>query len=320
MPSTKVNVYFRADGNETIGLGHIVRCTALAEMIAPEFTAVFVLRKSTAPAIRMVSQAGFQYTMIEEEESFFSLLNSTNIAVTDGYEFDEVYFEKIIQTGARLVCIDDMVNTYYPAHLVINQNPAYTPQDYKAAPYTQFAIGLDYALLRKPFRQAVSLHKKAVKNGKYLIAMGGVDPLDISKNCIDTLLSQVAPEQITLLISSGKSTRYQTEYPMIKVVHSLSADSMCSLMLQHQFLICPASSVSIEGLCVGMELICGYYADNQKKFQEYLASNGYIINSGNFLHANLLEDAIKKTRTGKYELRSLIVNPSNFTTLINSAI
>jgi spore coat polysaccharide biosynthesis predicted glycosyltransferase SpsG len=197
MPSTKVNVYFRADGNETIGLGHIVRCTALAEMIAPEFTAVFILRKSTSPAIRMISQAGFQYTLIEEEESFFSLLNSTNIAVTDGYEFDAVYFEKIIQTGARLVCIDDMVNTYYPAHLVINQNPAYTPQDYKAATYTQFAIGLDYALLRKPFRQAASLHKKAVKNGKYLIAMGGVSIFYLCKLIPNRLPCSLARSKVT---------------------------------------------------------------------------------------------------------------------------
>jgi UDP-2,4-diacetamido-2,4,6-trideoxy-beta-L-altropyranose hydrolase len=297
-----MKVLFRTDGNETIGLGHIVRCTALAEMIAPEFQSVFILKTSTSTAIQMIEKENLTYHKIEDESDFFNMLSDGCIVVTDNYDFDGAYFEKIIQTGAKLVCIDDMVNTYYPAHLIINQNPAYIPNDYNAAPYTQFAIGLTYALLRKPFREAMQQQKKAAKNGKYLVAMGGTDPLDLSKPIIDSLRLVVPDEKISLLINEKKYPTYQELFPQIKQYHSLDATSLCQLMLEHQYLICPASSVSIEGLSLGMELICGYYADNQKAFYQYYFQNKLIKEVGNFnsTHlnlANLILDNQEKINT-----------------------
>jgi spore coat polysaccharide biosynthesis predicted glycosyltransferase SpsG len=43
-------VVFRADGNMTVGLGHVVRCQALAQALQPRFAATFVLR-NPVPAL-----------------------------------------------------------------------------------------------------------------------------------------------------------------------------------------------------------------------------------------------------------------------------
>ncbi|MCU0421863.1 MAG: UDP-2,4-diacetamido-2,4,6-trideoxy-beta-L-altropyranose hydrolase [Bacteroidia bacterium] len=275
-----MTVYFRADGNEQVGLGHIVRCTALAEMIEENFNPVFILKNSSSSALQMIEQMQFPQIIIEEEQEFFNLLSTSSIAVTDGYEFDSSYFNKIIETGSKLVCIDDMVNTFYPAHLIINQNPAFTPKDYQAAPYTQFAIGLKYALLRKPFRDAISTNKKAKKNGKYFIAMGGMDPLDLSEPIVENLKSILPDENISLLVSKNKLKYYLNKFPKIKIYHGLDAKEMCDIMLDHQYLICPASSVAIEGLSVSMELICGYYAENQKSLYQYYVKNNMVEDAG----------------------------------------
>lgn len=308
-------MFIRADGNETIGLGHIVRCTALAEMLLPEYETQFICKNSSEVALSMITQSGFRYIQINDERSFFSMLSNESTVVTDGYDFDGTYFNQIVDTGAKLICIDDMANTYYPAHLIINQNPAFKESDYHAAPYTKFAIGLEYALLRKPFREANAAHKRATKNGKYLIAMGGVDPLDLSKKILDALLQSIAPSEITLLISQSKSQTYQNNYPFIQVVHSLTAAQMCNLMLNHQYLVCPASSVSIEGLCLGMELFCGYYADNQRLFYEYLVSNKTIH------PLNQFEINLKQVHTNnEYSLMNCDFHFENFKTLLNSII
>ncbi len=39
---SKTHVYFRAEGNSQIGLGHIYRCLALAEYLKDEFNLHFV--------------------------------------------------------------------------------------------------------------------------------------------------------------------------------------------------------------------------------------------------------------------------------------
>ena len=40
----KPKVYIRADGNSEIGLGHVIRSLALAEMLKDEFCCIFVTR------------------------------------------------------------------------------------------------------------------------------------------------------------------------------------------------------------------------------------------------------------------------------------
>ena len=38
-------IYFRADGNAQIGLGHVIRSLALAEILKDEFACHFIIRK-----------------------------------------------------------------------------------------------------------------------------------------------------------------------------------------------------------------------------------------------------------------------------------
>ena len=58
IPSSDSRVLFRADGNTVVGLGHLVRCQALAQALQPAFLSVFVLRDPSPGISQQLADAG----------------------------------------------------------------------------------------------------------------------------------------------------------------------------------------------------------------------------------------------------------------------
>ncbi len=84
----KLAVFFRADGGNHIGLGHLVRCIALAQMIESQFNINFVCRSIPEKTANDIDQLQFKLIRIKEEEEFLALLKPVDIVVLDSYELD----------------------------------------------------------------------------------------------------------------------------------------------------------------------------------------------------------------------------------------
>lgn len=72
------------------------------------------------------------------------------------------------------------------------------------------------------------------------------------------------------------------------------ADIMCS----NDIMIGSASSVTIEAIACELDIICGYYEENQCEFYDYLNHNNIVFGIGNFRN----------------------IQPENFSALINKGI
>ena len=152
-----MNIYIRVDGNSQIGLGHLIRCFALAQMLQSDFSITFVCRCIPDKIKKDLEEARFQLLEIENEADFLSLPTKNDIVVLDGYHFDLAYQKSIKNTAATLVCIDDLFDKEYVADLIINHAPNVNPGNYNALVTTQFALGPEYALLRPLFLEQASL-------------------------------------------------------------------------------------------------------------------------------------------------------------------
>ena len=186
-------VIFRADGSDRIGLGHLIRSQALAEMLADDFDCVFALAEAPAviaeelatrfsvywlpPAVPFSLVAAAQQqaddpaplaatqpaeknspaaaaTPQQQAAALAALASPDDIIVLDGYPFDTAYQQVLRERGCKLVSIDDIHAYPFVVDAIINTAGGVRPVHYQALPETRFCLGLRYALLRRPFRLA----------------------------------------------------------------------------------------------------------------------------------------------------------------------
>ncbi len=294
----KAEVFIRVDGGPQIGLGHLVRCTALADMLKNDFNITFYCREIPESLKEDFQQNGFQLVLIGNEEQFFDQIDPESIVVLDGYGFDTDYQRLIKATGAKLVCVDDLHDKEFVADLIINHAPGVSLMDYKAQPYTQFALGLEYALLRPAFLEQAKEKRKVEKMETLLIAFGGADPKGLTEKALEVTLK--FREFRKIIVVTGASFPVTDRFAEIiasdpRILHSqaLSEKEMLDAMLEAELALVPASGVLFEVLAAGTKAISGCYAENQRLVYAHFKMAGAIIDAGNFEEVNL-EQAIRK--------------------------
>jgi len=145
----KRKIIFRADGGPNIGMGHFIRTLALAEMLKDDFYCIYVTKSPSAYQIIEIEKVCHERLDLPANKShfkvFLNILKGDEIVVLDNYFFTTEYQRAIKNKGCKLVCIDDLHDKEFVADLIINHTPGVLKNDYIAQPYTQLALGLDYA-------------------------------------------------------------------------------------------------------------------------------------------------------------------------------
>lgn len=307
---SKTNVYFRADGNSTIGLGHVIRSLAVADMIGDEYDCHFIIRTPEnylSNQILEICKSIIRITSIGYQEEADLLANKylseNDIIVLDGYSFDTNYQKRLKSIGTKVICIDDIHNYHFCADAVINHAGGITEKLYSAEGYTKFYFGLKYAMLRKEFITYKSRCSKSIRtNDEILICLGGADPnndtLKVIKKCI-----RVHPEKSYSIILGGSyihknelNDSLSTIDEKIKVQQNLNAKEMAECMHRAKIAITSPSTISYEYLSIGGLLYLKQTADNQQHIYDYFISEGLAFPFSTFPIADnkLLEQTLIK--------------------------
>lgn len=121
----KLPLFIRCDASTQIGMGHLVRCSALAEMLKEKFEITFFCKDIPASYKQGLK---FNITQILVEDDFLQHVNDQSIVVLDGYHFKGSYQRSIKNLGAILVCIVDFPDYDFLADLIINHAPSVNTQ------------------------------------------------------------------------------------------------------------------------------------------------------------------------------------------------
>jgi UDP-2,4-diacetamido-2,4,6-trideoxy-beta-L-altropyranose hydrolase len=288
----KPKVLIRADGSHQIGLGHLTRCTALAHMLKDKFAVTFYCRLVPDQVVMEQAAIGLKCISIADDNEFLTKTGSNCIVVLDGYHYNIEYQKQIRSKGARLVCIDDLHDQEFAADLIINHAPGIGPYDYKAQPYTQFALGLDYTLLRPAFLEQAK-RKRVIRNvGTVLICFGGTDHKNLTQSTLNMVLE--LPQFKKIIVVTGPTYQITDSFRQLVVCddridhrQALNEQQMLDTMLESDLAIVPASGILFEVLAAGCVAISGIYIDNQKFVYENFRNSGQIIDSGNFENTQL---------------------------------
>ncbi len=277
---TKHKIFFRADASATIGYGHFIRTLALADMLKEDFDCTFFTSSPSAYQIDEISKV-CRYIALNEEtkfEDFINLIDGGEIVVLDNYFFTTDYQRTIKAKGCKLVCVDDLHDRHFVSDLVLN--PALlSTSDYDVESYTKLCLGLEYALLRKPFIK----QDKDVERvyGRWLLAFGGSDFDNMTEKYLSFLQGDSRVKEVTVIV--GDAYKYYDNlknYTKASIYKNLTAEKMSIMMRQAEYAVLPSSTISIEALASGCKVANGYFVDNQIETSIMYKQEGYCVGMG----------------------------------------
>jgi UDP-2,4-diacetamido-2,4,6-trideoxy-beta-L-altropyranose hydrolase len=268
MSSLKTKIFFRTDGNSQIGFGHLVRCYALAYMLKDYFEITFFCKEIPNTIFADLSSNGFICERIENEKEFFDQLTGSTIVVLDGYHFDTNYQKRIKAKDSKLVCIDDLHDKEFVADLIINHAPGIKASVYKAQPYSEFALGLEYTLLRPKFLVQARKQRNIQKIETVLVCFGGSDSKNQTESVLQTLVEFSQFKKI--IVVTGEAYHCTESFKRLIVSDSridchqaINEQQMLEYMLEAELAIVPASGILYEALASGCIVVSGSNIDNQ---------------------------------------------------------
>lgn len=175
-----LKVIFRVDGNQAIGMGHIVRCRALAdELNNSKIDSEILFITKHEECRRLVEEKGYRTILTQDDEvsQIKTLANKETLLITDFLDTDNSYIDKIRELeNLRLISIDNNTRLKkIDADIVINAN-VFDEGETKIIGLTRYYLGPRYVILRKEF-QLAHKEEKAIKDGvgAILVMSGGAD-------------------------------------------------------------------------------------------------------------------------------------------------
>ncbi|GET24196.1 UDP-2,4-diacetamido-2,4,6-trideoxy-beta-L-altropyranose hydrolase [Prolixibacter sp. NT017] len=285
----KRTIIFRADGNESIGMGHFIRTLALAEMLNQDFHCIFATKTPSQYQIDEIEKVCHKRIDLPTDKTHFTkfldLLNGDEIVVLDNYYFTTQYQHEIKNKGCRLVCIDDLHDEHFVADIIINHAEGISSEDYSVEPYSQLLLGYNYALLRKEYlEEDINLDNKKYS---YFLMMGGADPHNLTHHILNILELKETKLPIAVVVGSGyKENSSLSKFCNVALFKSITSAQVFRLMLQSQFGILPASTVAIEACAARLPFICGYFINNQSEIYNGIKTSNLAVCIGNYLDIN----------------------------------
>ena len=282
MSSTN-KILLRADGNSIVGLGHVYRLLALAEMLKDDFKCSFAISQPSdfikneirKLEINLIELDYFEYKLpdrkLPSDEIIFdleSILEGDEIVILDGYWFGINYQNKIKNKGSKLVCIDDFCNENTRADAIINHAPNIDKSNFSEEFKSKFYSGLDYSIIRKPFFQNFTTPKQTTP--KAYISLGGSDYFGYSFELAKLLVATNYFDEINVLCNNNfdekllQSIRNLNSQNIKVHLHfSLSASQIVDLLDECTHAFVSASTVLFEAYARGLVCFTGYYTQNQ---------------------------------------------------------
>lgn len=269
---------FRADGNAQIGMGHVMRCLALADMLNDEFAMRFAITDPT-PAVRvLIETAGLAVIPLPDsadKATFWGAIHADDIVILDGYSFDTAFQRAVRVRVRKLVFIDDLIKGHQVADVVINHAGGISHTDYDSEIHTQFCLGPAYALLRPEF-----LHPQGFgpppPDGPIFVSLGGADPKNTSLTVLEAIRQVDATLPVHLVLGPFHPDRasiesVKSQLPKLTILQNLTAAQMVDELRQCSLAITACSTIAYEVCAVNRPLIAIVTADNQDRLAQFLS-------------------------------------------------
>lgn len=315
----------RADGGARMGVGHLMRCLALAQAWQDRGGRVVLLSQALPPALKSrYEQEGVAVRCLAEDVATLEEAAETSAAVRqegaawlvlDGYHFSPAYRLQIQDAGLHLLVVDDLADSdLSQASLILNLNAYASPGLYTGlSGKARLLLGSRHALLRReflPWAAQAAGRATPAQAVEVLITLGGGDPDNVTRKVVD-LLASWQGARLRLTVVSGPANPHLDSLRAASAgVHELEVlvnpPDLPARMSRADVAITAAGGSCWELACLGVPMLLIITADNQRLVARRLEELGVGVPLG--WHADfpapgslekitaLLEDAAARER------------------------
>ena len=262
----------RCDGAPDVGMGHVVRCTALAQAVRDrEGVVEFAMRADRPAGARAVEDAGFRVFPIQHDDEAVELSKSHDAVLVDNYEVDAGMLRRF-SVAATLAVIDDPGDRdLSAARWVLNQNLGAEELACNLSPDTVVLFGPAYALLRPEFARVRAERPRSIDplQRSVLITFGGGDVTDYF---VQVLQALEAVEETLEIVLLGPQNVPAASRHTVRAVRANSG--IAELMAGSDVAVTAAGTTTWELCCMRVPSFAIPIAENQRIVAQGLHRSG----------------------------------------------
>ena len=287
-----MNVLIRADGNEKIGSGHIMRTKSIAAQL--KGLGAKVLYALADECGKRLINGEFQsvvlssnYECLDDEiDALSSVIKEQKIKLIllDSYFVTPKYFKELKKL-AKVAYIDDLDAFAYECEALICYGAFFDKNEYKARQNLakKHFLGSEFAPLRAEFRSTQKSSKNTQKK-QVLLTTGNTDLLGIMPRLLEAFLSDESLKNLEFLAISRAFNEHENQLLALSAKHKnikvlKNPENMAQIMAEADFVLSAGGSTLYELASLAKAVICFSIAANQNNIKSW-AEAGAMLYAG----------------------------------------
>ena len=264
----------RADASQTIGSGHVMRSSAIAEeLIARGEEVTFIGEYSEVPWLfSRMNSIGFSQILSTTE--IFAPNPKTDVLILDSYNLpvDNEFIQPI--NWKTIVTIVDDLTPSYVADLMVH--PGLSTK-WKSSSKTQVLAGPRYI----PFRKSIQKNRKIVIEKEVLeilVVGGGTDSFNFVGAICEVLTNTQGKFNVKVFTNNRNLVQLDTRFAAVPIGFELD-----EYAANADLVFATASTTSLEFIAREVAVGIGCAVDNQEEYYRTLSSFGVASPIGRFI-------------------------------------
>jgi len=280
-----LSVVIRCDGGHSIGLGHVVRCLAIATILRDRFSAAVTFAVGgDAAALKLVRDQGFPvHPMLGHEPSaelsdILRKLRPDVVLMDLRTPFDPAEMAAIGAANCRLAVLDDGGARRLHADLSFFP-PSGSALDWRGATGAR-SVGFDFIPLREQFSPPPQ--RIPVAPPMALILGGGSDPQGIGRRWLESAVRALPPSwRIGIVIGAASAEDPALEAIARKLGERLTIyrqiSNMAALMAEAELALASFGMTAYELAAVGLPMLLLCLSDDHYRSALALAEKNAAV-------------------------------------------
>lgn len=269
-------IVLRADGNQEIGLGHLMRIKTLYDGLK-----LFNLNVNIVAVKNPYSEEVFKNLVdvifLNESDKGLEKWPKSHLYIVDLYEYRDDFYERLKFSANNILILDDTEETL-PKYIdgVINHN-IYANANRYFGKLFKFC-GPEYFLLRAEVRKFARTYNKGEN---VLVCMGGSDPEKQTAKMVQ-YLRKATNRTIDVVVAekTREVQKLRKSYDGINVHER--PNNIVEIMAKSKYALTGAGTMAYELAYLGIPTFLVVLAENQEKIAETFADQNIGINLGHY--------------------------------------
>lgn len=285
----------RADAGTTIGAGHVLRCTAIAQAAMTDGNQVLLVTEELPDELARTVEAhgvawrprGASRASLEDARQTLEIDGQpADWIVLDGYDFGPTYQDEIHSTGAHLLMLDDYAHQpdYHCTALSNPGGESLASRYQRAAPDSDLLLGPRYAPVRAEFVAPAASATLTDARPRLLVTLGASDPSNLTATVLEAIDRLTEPLTVRVLVGplnphlSDLRGRAARSRHAIEVIDS--PERIWEQMTWADLALSAGGSTCWELACVGVPSLVVATTENQRWVSQTVSAAGAAVSLG----------------------------------------